>query len=448
MSHFRKFKLIPEHLYEKLNQDKTPKQVDYGDRSISNPLVLKLDQQVAKYLLNEQVPIEERVRTFNQHLIRKLNQTTEEGDEDFENGETDSLDVSDNLKKTTDKKLSTIDGKESYQPSVSETARKQHENKIRIFTPKSKKSNYQKIKAIRSTPYNKATKKSKHVQKNQIEEKVGKEGGSAFLEKEPLNDEGEQTGESKKLLSNHEDDEFFSPDEASDPEFYENEKDKAIKRREEKLENTAKAKIPETFLDTDISTSKSHTQPDDIGLEAPLRKTSASQQLQHLKQQQQQQQLLHQQQQKVQEQQQFEEQQKLLTVPSDRKELRQFLKKILSEFFIIDETDNSLTFRDDGATVLRGGDAEKILNFLAPLKNIHPKVKPSGFAAVVECLRVRNIFDYTFFPNSNLEAIFKEYGNKPTAFKTRISNFDKQLESVRKIDQELNFDGKNWDTFN
>ena len=120
-----------------------------------------------------------------------------------------------------------------------------------------------------------------------------------------------------------------------------------------------------------------------------------------------------------------------------RVSLREAIYQLLLEFFTVDSSDNSLTFRDDGITKLRGSDSAKIINFLCPLKNIHPAKKPSGFAAVVEILRLRNLFNPELFPNNSLPTIFREYAKKPTAFRTRVTEWNKTLKQSRKIEDIL-----------
>jgi hypothetical protein len=124
----------------------------------------------------------------------------------------------------------------------------------------------------------------------------------------------------------------------------------------------------------------------------------------------------------------------------ERNEIRSNLKKLLNEFFML-QSDGSMIFRDDSDTVLRGADHEKIINFLAPSKNVNPTKKPNGIAAVVDILRTRGLFSADRFPNTSLPTVFKEYGNKPSAYTERIRQFDALLETSKKIESVLSQDG-------
>lgn len=133
---------------------------------------------------------------------------------------------------------------------------------------------------------------------------------------------------------------------------------------------------------------------------------------------------------------------------SERIEIRSNLKKLLNEFFTL-QPDGKMVFKDDGETVLKGGDHDKILSFLVPSKNIHPSKKPNSFAAVVDILRTRNLFSPDLFPNTSLAAVFKEYGSKPTAFTQRIRAYNDLLDTSKKIELILSQDGSgiSWPTF-
>ena len=118
----------------------------------------------------------------------------------------------------------------------------------------------------------------------------------------------------------------------------------------------------------------------------------------------------------------------------NRSRARSEIEKLCREYFTIDPGDGSLTFKDDGVTELRGAEIGKLINFLYPLKNIHPAKKPAGFAAVVEILRSRKLFNASLFPNHTLIETFKEYGSKPTAYKKRITDWTKILRDTHELE--------------
>lgn len=132
----------------------------------------------------------------------------------------------------------------------------------------------------------------------------------------------------------------------------------------------------------------------------------------------------------------------------DKSEKRALLKRILHSYFEINSDDN-IIFRDDGITRLRGASLSKIINFLVPSRNIHPKAKPAGFAAIAEVLREENLLNHEFFPNENLTPVFDHYMKKKTAYHDKIraaSSIHKQI-----LDLKLNFDDvangkRNWQT--
>lgn len=138
----------------------------------------------------------------------------------------------------------------------------------------------------------------------------------------------------------------------------------------------------------------------------------------------------------------------IASLGTERGEIRNNLKKLLNEFFIL-HPDGSMIFRDDSQTTLKGADHEKIINFLAPAKNVNPGKKPNSFAAIIDVLRTRNLFDPRLFPNASLSEVFKDYGNKPTAFTNRIKSYDSLLATSKQIESILNQDGSgiSWPAF-
>lgn len=67
---FRKMRLVPEHLYERLHQDPKPRSVDFGDAD--NAVIIDMTQEIEPVLKDTARPIEERVRILHQHLLRKI----------------------------------------------------------------------------------------------------------------------------------------------------------------------------------------------------------------------------------------------------------------------------------------------------------------------------------------------------------------------------------------
>lgn len=65
---YRKLRLIPDHMYERLHQS-NPRSVDFGDDD--NALILNLTADIHPVLKDRSKPIEERVRIMHQHMIRK-----------------------------------------------------------------------------------------------------------------------------------------------------------------------------------------------------------------------------------------------------------------------------------------------------------------------------------------------------------------------------------------
>lgn len=75
MTSFKKMRLIPEFMYEKLHQSEN-KTVDFGDDS--NSKIFDLTQDISSVLKDKSLPIEERVRMFYQHLLRKMSSKASE----------------------------------------------------------------------------------------------------------------------------------------------------------------------------------------------------------------------------------------------------------------------------------------------------------------------------------------------------------------------------------
>lgn len=67
---FNRMRLIPEFTYDKLNQSQRPRQVDFGDDT--NGRILDMTTDISPVLKDSSKPIEERIRIFYQHILRKL----------------------------------------------------------------------------------------------------------------------------------------------------------------------------------------------------------------------------------------------------------------------------------------------------------------------------------------------------------------------------------------
>lgn len=143
----------------------------------------------------------------------------------------------------------------------------------------------------------------------------------------------------------------------------------------------------------------------------------------------------------------------------NRGALRRRVSSAIREFFRT-SNDGALIFRDDEKTELKGADFNKILNFLVPLKNIHPKAKPNGFAAIMDVLRLRDLDEALRFPNEHVAEVFSLYGKKPTAFTQRLRAYDEVLQRDRELAEKLATEfasqqhesasgifGKSWSTF-
>lgn len=67
---FNKMRLIPDIMYERLHQSQKPRQVDFGDQT--NGEILDMTTDISPILKDHSKPIEERIRIFYQHILRKL----------------------------------------------------------------------------------------------------------------------------------------------------------------------------------------------------------------------------------------------------------------------------------------------------------------------------------------------------------------------------------------
>lgn len=112
--------------------------------------------------------------------------------------------------------------------------------------------------------------------------------------------------------------------------------------------------------------------------------------------------------------------------------------RLISGYFRADRDSGELVFLDDGVSKLRGSDVRRIVNFLVPMKNIHPKQKPNGIAPILDILRLRRL-EPTLFPNENVSLLLQELGNKPTAYTDRIRKLDVQRLEIKRIADGLKF---------
>lgn len=147
---------------------------------------------------------------------------------------------------------------------------------------------------------------------------------------------------------------------------------------------------------------------------------------------------------------------KRLVAAGNRKAAQEKVRSLLAEYFIIDKT-GELIFLDDNTTRLRGADIKKIVNYMVPMKNINPKIKPTGFSVVLDILRSRSLNDPELFPNNEVGNVISSLGGKASAHAKKIEDIDKLNVTIREIANGLAASsepfesstarGKNWSTF-
>lgn len=131
----------------------------------------------------------------------------------------------------------------------------------------------------------------------------------------------------------------------------------------------------------------------------------------------------------------------------DRKQKRKILKSLLGIYFNLDK-EGHMTLVDDPSTTVKGADWRKIINFLVPAKNIHPKAKPDSFAPVVDVLRDNDIFNLDFYPNNSLEPHFNQYGKKATKYTDRIRSITQAQKTAQMLTASLAENGdEHWESF-
>lgn len=349
-SSYSKMRLIPDYLYEKLNQDKVPRSVDYGDKF--NPLLSTINRDVAQILLDESKPIEERIRLFNAQTIKRLlNKTpslTEKTGVEHANNSTDNFiddvphafnDIKSNMPETP----ATNTYPTKKQLTTSDIAAKQAV-KDTIFSPKYSLHPITESKNIAVT-----------------------QDGVPDIKKQ--NDET-----TEKSISTKED-----PDDT-------------VKREQF---TAGFPLVSEIFPSISSKHTTAHavkpSEVQSVDLSEKFRETK------------------------------------------DRTEKRSLLKKIFQVYFDIHSNDRMI-FRDDAITPLHGASSSKIINFLIPSRNIHPKIKPAGFAAIAEVLREEKLLNPELFPNENLKAVFQHYMKKKTSFSVKIkaaSDINKQINDIK-----------------
>lgn len=113
------------------------------------------------------------------------------------------------------------------------------------------------------------------------------------------------------------------------------------------------------------------------------------------------------------------------------------LQRLICDYFSADKETGELIFLDDASSRVRGSDIRRLVNFFVPLKNIHPKAKPNGAAAVIEILRQRKLNYASLFPNETVKQLFAELANKPTAFQDKIKRLEQQRIQIKKIAKGL-----------
>jgi hypothetical protein len=76
MSSFKRLKLMPEAMYERMKQNNTMPTIRLGDAaSLHNPITFKLSEDRIKMLTDNSVPMDTRIKLFYQYLMRSLSRS-------------------------------------------------------------------------------------------------------------------------------------------------------------------------------------------------------------------------------------------------------------------------------------------------------------------------------------------------------------------------------------
>lgn len=329
MTSFKRMRLIPEYMYEKLNQTSTPRTVDFGDET--NTVIFDLTADISPILRDKSRPLEERIRLFYQHLVRKLSADASKK----------SLEEKEDDKKQTDlEKVKKLE-QEASKASLAHAVKQRNDKLLPVKKPRKQK-------------------KEPDV-------------GTLFRPPKKTKLEPTQTKQPTETESLQEPEESIFPQQIPD-------ENKVMEEEEE----------DEVASEEGVDTWKEELKSD--------------------------------------------------LSSGNRLGAQRRLRTLLSDYFVIDGKTGDLFFKDDHKQ-LRGADIHKILNYFIPMKNIHPKNKPNGTAAIVEILRARKLNDGTLFPNESVAATFSEYGMKPTAFKNKIKTLEAINSQIRSIASGLKLIG-------
>lgn len=364
MAAFKKMRLIPDYMYEKMNQSSSPRSVDFGDET--NAQLLDMTKDISSLMRDNSKPIEERVRLFYQHLLRKIanNSRTKISKDDADDKKRQDQEVADDdrnkrsIAAAVAKRNADIFGVHS-KPGKKKT------NKNRPSaddaTDKPPLIGYEPFGGLFPSPEHKKLRKEKNLvpekatpaakSHRDVEESKAVRPATPPSPPSPPSDQ-------EPVPSKDEDEHFSTADEGEEP--AEGSDDASTWRRKQKAD-----------------------------LEA-----------------------------------------------GNRLSAQKRLKDLLASFFTLDNKTGEMRYRDDSKPI-RGADFHKIINYFVPMKNIHPKVKPNGTAALIEILRVRDLYDSSLFPNQSLATLFQEYGDKPTAHQTRIRDQESLNKRIKSLAAEL-----------
>lgn len=529
MSPFKRMRLIPDYMYERLQQEREPRSVQFGDTS--NPLHVTLSQDIANVLTDPSRSIEERVRVFNQHLVRQLVNKTAGKEEETgtlnnedkggsvpttQHKEQTNKETNDHGKKDRDRMESSWQPGHGIPDPDLEVRRRQIGQRKALLLPRNRKTfaprnpiihkkKTRKLKKVahavplqgdhrqpapirtpttrfdqehqgergnrddddgdgngqteqeeehggRKEGIGKATRREQRQEQEEEEEEEEEEedpydtadeetvdpnerqqiryGSTAAPEEHHLSQQQRRRhstgGQADGGRSPRQQDSEFiappsslpqSPPPTLPPSHTSHPRDGAVGSSAIHIPSTSSSSSSRVLSSAPNVSSSSPPPPplppSSSSSSSTTTRTSASD-AQH---------------------------QKLVSLlesvvkeGGNRAKARSEIEKLIREYFIIDPSSGKLTFKDDGTSELRGAEFGKLVNFLYPLKNIHPAKKPAGFAAVIEILRSRKLFDASLFPNNTLVNTFKEYGSKPTAYKKRITDWTKFLHDSHNLE--------------
>lgn len=397
MTSFKKMRLIPDFMYEKLHQSSMPRSPDFGDET--NSRLLDMTKDISPLLKDTAKPIEERVRLFYQHLIRKL--SAEEREK--------NLAPKDDDKKNEDKQLAAEKDRNERSKEMAIAQRQHHiigaksqtdakpkkgriEKKVNGSEQPGELIGYQPFGGLFPSPVKKKKDMDTKNANHKSNERRATDSQQSVTPSNPdiTHNQNVSTPVTVQASSSQEPKVpgvIPLPQATGNVQEKEKIAQQAVEQEEEEHFSTANEGEDEE------SGASPHDESD--------RDTWREKQLNDLK-------------------------------AGNRLSAQRRLKELLGNFFIIDHKSGELTFRDDSKT-LRGADVRKIANYFVPLKNIHPKAKPNGVAAVVEILRVKELIDPLLFPNQSVADLFNEYGAKPTAYQNKIRDIHSLNEQIKSL---------------